>query len=179
VARAIYARLDPKAKSDPDPKTRITEQKVYDNTSVDVLAYNSKVYYVITDLAGNGDQVTRLPITGNETVLDAISLNAVRPGVNGLSPVSSKHHIWVARPDCHGHEQILPVNWPGISQHAETATNYQILPGDRVFVKADTLRSTYTTVDKVLAPIERIFGVTLLGSETVNSIRSGGLSTVP
>src|SRR5262245_20062546 len=28
---------------------------------VDVLAYNSKFYYVITDFAGNGEQVTKLP----------------------------------------------------------------------------------------------------------------------
>src|SRR5262249_47784878 len=41
------------------------------NVSVDVLAYNSKVYYVITDGGGYGEQVVRLPITGNETVLDA------------------------------------------------------------------------------------------------------------
>ena len=41
--------------------------------SVDVVAYNSKVYYIITQGAGMGDNVRRFPITGNETVLDAIS----------------------------------------------------------------------------------------------------------
>ena len=46
-------------------------------------AYNSKVYYVITQGAGMGDNVRRLPVTGNETVLDAIS------NVNGLSQLSS------------------------------------------------------------------------------------------
>ena len=59
--------------------------------SVDVAAYNSKVYYVITQGAGQGDSVRRLPITGNETVLDAISQ------VNGLSQLSKKK-IWIARP---------------------------------------------------------------------------------
>ena len=44
-----------------------------------MFAYNSKVYYVITEGAGAGDLVARLPITGNETVLDAISQ------INGLS----------------------------------------------------------------------------------------------
>ena len=47
--------------------------------SVNVVAYNSKVYYIITQGAGLGDNVRRLPITGNETVLDAISQ------INGLS----------------------------------------------------------------------------------------------
>src|SRR5262249_11471295 len=40
--------------------------------AVDVLAYNSKVYYVITDGGGFGEQVYRLPVTGYETVLDAV-----------------------------------------------------------------------------------------------------------
>ena len=59
--------------------------------SVDVVAYNSKVYYIITQGAGIGDNVRRFPVTGNETVLDAISQ------VNGLSQLSSTH-IWIARP---------------------------------------------------------------------------------
>src|SRR5262249_12521943 len=39
--------------------------------AVDVMAYNSKVYYVIFDGGGFGQQIFRLPVTGNETVLDA------------------------------------------------------------------------------------------------------------
>ena len=41
--------------------------------SVDVFSYNSKVYYVITEGAGQGDNVARFPVTGNETVLDAVA----------------------------------------------------------------------------------------------------------
>src|SRR5262249_7795138 len=37
--------------------------------ALDVFAYNSKAYYVIFDLGGNGQQVVRLPVTGNDTVL--------------------------------------------------------------------------------------------------------------
>src|SRR5215218_1503992 len=55
--------------------------------NVDVYAFNSKFYYVITDFAGAGEQVVRLPHVGNETVLDAVS------NVGGLSAVSSKK-IW-------------------------------------------------------------------------------------
>src|SRR5579862_8521646 len=93
--------------------------------SVDVLAYNSKVYYVIMDGGGYGQQVVRLPCTGNETVLDAVSQ------VNGLPQVSSKK-IWIARPspDNLGRPQILKVNWQSITSDAVAATNYQILPYD-------------------------------------------------
>src|SRR5262249_50111060 len=139
--------------------------------SVDVLAYNSKVYYVITDGGGFGEQVYRLPGTGNETVLDALAQ------INGLPAVASKKHIWVARPctaaPCG--QMILPVDWKGITQGGVPQTNYQLFPGDRVYVKADALITIDSQLSKVLAPIERLFGVTLLGSETVNSIRGRGL----
>jgi polysaccharide export outer membrane protein len=95
---------------------------------VDVLAYNSKVYYIIFDQGGAGQRVTRLPITGNETVLDAIA------NINGLTQVSSKR-IWIARPAPElGQMQILPVDWVGMSQHGHTNTNYQVMPGDRIYV---------------------------------------------
>ena len=55
--------------------------------SVDVYAYNSKVYYVITQGAGFGDNIQRFPVTGNETVLDAISQ------VQGLSRLVEQEHL--------------------------------------------------------------------------------------
>jgi polysaccharide export outer membrane protein len=163
VADAIQSRLDPK----------VTKVKLEDIT-VDVLAYNSKVYYVITDGAGYGEQVYSVPITGNETVLDAIAR------INGLPPVSSKKHIWVARRTLDGGKNnILPVDWCAITQRGDVATNYQLFPGDRVYVKADKLITTDSWIAKVLTPIERILGVTLLGSTTVNSIRNRGSTTSP
>ncbi len=139
---------------------------------VDVLAYNSKVYYVVTDGGGYGEQVYRIPITGSETVLDALAL------VNGLPPVASKKHIWVARrtPGDVGYDQVLPVDWIGITQRGAAATNYQVLPGDRIYVKADRWRTLDATVGKILSPFERVLGITLLGSSTVNSIEGRGLS---
>jgi polysaccharide export outer membrane protein len=138
------------------------------NLSVDVLAYNSKTYYVITDGGGYGEQVFRLPVTGNETILDAISL------VNGLPPVASKCHIWLARPCCAGNRShvVLPVDWVGITQSGNPDTNYQVFPGDRIYVKADPWITFDAGVAKVLAPFERMLGITLLGSEVVNSIRN-------
>jgi polysaccharide export outer membrane protein len=130
--------------------------------SVTVIGYNSKVYYVVTDGGGNGEQVIRLPATGNETVLDAISY------INGLPPVASKKRVWVSRPAPPGHpREILPVNWVAIVRDGETATNYQILPGDRVYVMAKPIVTFDTALARALAPIERVLGVTLLGRTTV------------
>jgi polysaccharide export outer membrane protein len=141
---------------------------------VDVLAYNSKRYYVVLDGGGYGEQVYPFPIYGSETVMDALA------NVNGLHAVASKRNIWVARRTPHAgqHEQILPVDWVGITQHGHTLTNYQVLPGDRIYVKAQKLVHIDTALMRIISPIERLFGITLLGSSTVNSIKgttgSGG-----
>ncbi len=137
--------------------------------SVEVFAYNSKNYYVITQGAGLGDGVTRFPITGNETVLDAISQ------INGLTSISSTK-IWIARPGQtpDGHDQILPVDWIALSQRGDTITNYQVLPGDRVYVAEDKLVTTDNFLAKLISPIERVFGITLLGSSTVFNLKNGG-----
>ncbi|MGQ9575629.1 MAG: polysaccharide biosynthesis/export family protein [Thermoguttaceae bacterium] len=126
--------------------------------SVNVFAYNSKVYYVITQGAGLGDGVYRFPITGNETVLDAISQ------INGLQQVSSKR-IWIARPtDQPGVVQQLPVSWEAITAQGAAGTNYQILPGDRIFIAEDRLVALDTALAKITAPIERVMGFSLLGA---------------
>lgn len=131
--------------------------------AIDVFAYNSKVYYVITQGAGFGDNIQRFPVTGNETVLDAISQ------VQGLSRLSSKN-IWIARPSPAGCDQILPVRWDEIVAGGGTCTNYQVLPGDRVFVAQDHLIAIDSFITKLLNPIERMFGTTLLGVQTVQTI---------
>ena len=94
-----------------------------------MLAYNSKVYYVITDGGGYGEQVYPIPVTGNETVLDAIAK------INGLPAVSSKKRVWIARatPGC-TNPNILPVDWCGITKKGFAATNYQVFPNDRIYV---------------------------------------------
>jgi len=137
--------------------------------SVDVYAYNSKFYYVITDFAGSGEQVVRLPHTGNETVLDSVSL------VGGLSAVSSKK-IWVARPaptDC-GNDQILPVDWCGITRRGQVKTNYQLMPYDRVYILGQPLTKVDTYMARVLAPINRALGAALLGTSVSNAFNSNG-----
>lgn len=142
---------------------------------MDVTEYNSKTYYVITDGGGAGEQVVEIPITGKETVLSAVAR------IGGLSDVSSKRNIWVARrtPFPNQPQQILPVDWVGLSQWGQTATNWQIFPGDRVYIKAQRAVTVTTTLSRVLAPVEKLFGVTLLGASTTNQIlgRGSGFGT--
>jgi polysaccharide export outer membrane protein len=127
------------------------------------------VYYLITDQAGNGYNMVRLPITGNETVLDALTESG------GLQAPASLHGIWIARPapDRPGCEQILPVDMAAIMKRGDPTTNYQLFPGDRIYVKAQTLVTLENTLDKIFTPIERVFGVALLGVGAVESLQTG------
>jgi polysaccharide biosynthesis/export protein len=132
--------------------------------SLNVQAFNSKVYYIVLQGAGLGDGVYRFPVTGNETVLDAIA------NIQGLEQVSSKK-IWVARP-CRDASlpQVLPVDWYAVTERGEPHTNYQLMPGDRVFIAEDKLVAFDTHVAKFVAPLERIMGFTLLGVGTVTRL---------
>ena len=137
--------------------------------TVEVLAYNSDTYYVLSPGVYGDDDIYRLPITGNETVLDAISK------VGGLSRLSSKT-IWVARPapSAFGQEQILPVDWDAIARGGATGTNYQVLPGDRVYIVEDKLIAANSTIGKFTYPFERLLGITSLGSSMTRSLQLMG-----
>lgn len=135
--------------------------------AVDVSSYNSKTFYIISDGGGYGEQVARLPYTGNETVLDAISQ------INGLAEVSSKR-IWIARPGPAGcsEPQLLPVEWEDITALGQTSTNYQLMPGDRIYIQADKMVAFNNAVEKLVAPIERILGVSILGFNVLRNSKA-------
>ncbi|MFM7151089.1 MAG: hypothetical protein ACKO23_14705 [Gemmataceae bacterium] len=99
-------------------------------------------------------------------MLDAISQ------IQGLPAVASKKRIWVARatPGQQSPPVILPVDWCGIVQRGGADTNYQLFPGDRIYVNSDSRIRVDSHLAKILSPIERLFGVTLLGATTVNAI---------
>jgi polysaccharide export outer membrane protein len=109
---------------------QLAKKLIKPEASVDVATYKSKFYYVILSGAGVGEKVMRFPASGNETVLDAMT------EVCGI-PASYKLKVWVARPaPPHSKfpDQILPVDWYAVTQGGNTKTNYQLLPGDRVYV---------------------------------------------
>jgi len=140
----------------------LTDAKV----SVDVLAYNSMAYYVVSDGGGLGDQVVKLPFTGRERVLDAVA------ELGGLPNTGSKYNMWIARPTpgCAEESQILPINWDAVAKHGSVVTNYQLLPGDRLYIKADRLIASDTLISKVLSPFERLLNFGNLAAITQQSV---------
>lgn len=138
-----------------------------DRVTVDVAAYNSKVYYVLGDVAAPG----RMPITGNETVLDAIQY------AGGLIPEAAVLNIRLVRPAPPGSccAQLLPVNLPAIMQAGDTTTNYQLMPGDRIFVYRDPIVRGTILLTRLSAPFQVVMQNILQYSFTARSIKSIGV----
>jgi len=166
----IYGNVYVAGKTVPEARELVERQlaNYMDDPQValDVFAYNSKVYYIITEGAGFGDRVVRVPSTGNETVLDAIAQ------IGGLQQTSSTK-MWISRPAPHGTncDQVLPVDWKSVTAGGVTSTNYQLMPGDRLFVAEDRIVAMDGLISKILNPVERMFGWSLLGAQTIQSLQ--------
>jgi polysaccharide biosynthesis/export protein len=84
----------------------------------------SKFFYVLGTVTTQG----RFPITGNDTVLDAILTAGLR--INSLP-----EKAYLVRPHpAGGPDQVYRIDWFGIKDRGDTLTNYQVFPGDRIVV---------------------------------------------
>ena len=45
------------------------------------------------------------------------------------------------------------------------------MPGDRIYVKANPLVTTDTFLARLISPVERVFGIILLGNTTIRSLQ--------
>ncbi|MBX6316348.1 MAG: polysaccharide export protein [Isosphaeraceae bacterium] len=135
-----------------------------DRVFVDVTAYNSKFFYVEGDVAAPG----RMPITGNETVLDAINY------AGGLIPTAQVNNIRLVRPAPPGAccAQILPVNYQAIVLAGDTTTNYQLMPGDRLYVFRDPIVRGTVFLDRLASPFNTVLNSILIYSFTQRSVES-------
>jgi polysaccharide export outer membrane protein len=149
-------------------KPKLIEPRDSDTVFVDVTAYNSKNYYVLGDVLITG----KLPITGNETVLDAINF------AGGLMPTAAPANIRLVRPAPPGAccEQVLPVNLTAIMSGGDPTTNYQIMPGDRLIVYRDPIVRFTVFLDRLAAPIQTVLGTTLQTAFTIRSVKFAGVS---
>lgn len=85
----------------------------------------SKVFYVLGEVNTPGS----FPLAGRETVLDGIL------AAGGLTDRASRDNIILARPTPpHGCRVVLPICYSEIVQLGDTSTNYQLAPGDRIYV---------------------------------------------
>jgi polysaccharide export outer membrane protein len=93
--------------------------------SVRLTNWDSKKIYVLGEVNSPGAFLYR----GNETVLDAI----IEAG--GIGTKANHHAIIVSRPSsCGDCRTVMKVCYDQIVQLGDASTNYQLLPGDRVYV---------------------------------------------
>ena len=96
-------------------------------------------------------------------------------------PLSSWGHMWLSRPngDDPNKFQVFPINWPAIVKGGSPGTNYQLFPGDRIYVQSNPLIAINNRVNQIWAPVmatfNNMFGLTLLGTSTVGSIEGVSL----
>ena len=161
---------DPRRASTGNPKANdafYVDPADSDRVSVDVASYNSQVYYVLGDVNSPG----RLPLTGNETVLDALQY------AGGLDPSAATNNIRLVRPAPPGAccAQTLPVNIAAIMQAGDTTTNYQLMAGDRLFVYRDPIVRTTIFINRLAAPFNSVVNTLLTYSFTARSVKSIGV----
>lgn len=100
----------------------------------------SKVYYVFGEVNAPG----AFPISGRETALDGIV------AAGGLNRRASENKIILSRPtQPEGCRIVHPICYPHIVQLGDTTTNYQLMPGDRIFVPSRTWQEDlFPSMDK-------------------------------
>lgn len=98
--------------------------------TVRIIGRNTKVYYVLGEVNAPG----AFPVNGFDTALDGI----IKAG--GLSRRAGKQNIILSRPTPpDGCRVVYPVCYPQIVQLGDTSTNYQLQPGDRIYVPSQGL----------------------------------------
>ncbi len=138
---------------DPSGIPPLVSQRVF----VDVSAYNTKIYFVLGDVGVPG----RLPITGHETVLDAIQF------AGGLVSSADRGNIHLHRPP----RGTKPAKDYKIDLEAihrgESRANLQLFPGDRLVVGRDPVVKATNDLDRLAAPMTTILNLMFVyGSAT-------------
>jgi protein involved in polysaccharide export with SLBB domain len=97
--------------------------------TVRLIGRESKVFYVL----GEVNAPRAYPLAGRETVLDGILI------AGGLTRQADAKKVIVSRPSRpEGCRTVLPVCYNQIVQLGDTSTNYQLQPGDRIYVPSQS-----------------------------------------
>jgi protein involved in polysaccharide export with SLBB domain len=147
-AAAEEARPEPPADAEQE-RWQVVKPEQSTHVFVAVTAFNSANYYVLGDLVVPG----RLPITGNETVLDALRY------AGGLVPTAEPKDIRLVRPGRDGMPaRVYPVDLSAIEERGDVRTNYQLFPGDRLIVGRNEVVKKTVEIDRLAAPLQAIAG---------------------
>lgn len=110
----------------PQTKPNRIDAKASSMVFVDVSAYNSKNYYVQGEVASP----SRIPVTGQDRVLDALSY------AGGLTQTADHDQVFLYREVGEGKPvQTLKIDVDQIMLGDDLSTNFQLFAGDRLVVR--------------------------------------------
>jgi protein involved in polysaccharide export with SLBB domain len=157
---------------DPPPQGSVAFVAIHpadsDRVFVDVTAYNSKVYYVLGDVASPA----RMPYTGNETVLDALNY------ASGFIATANPKDIRLIRPARGGKPaRTYRVDYEAITEKGDATANYQLFPGDRIVVGRNDVVKKTIQLDRLAGSLQTIFNSIMQYNFMVGSLKQLGNST--
>ena len=122
VAGKMLAQIEPELKALIQAREKGKEAV---GVTIRLIGRNTQVYYVLGEVNAPG----AFPLSGRETVLDGII------AAGGVTRRASEQNVVLSRPTPpDGCRVVFPVCYANIVQLGDTATNYQLQPGDRVYV---------------------------------------------
>jgi protein involved in polysaccharide export with SLBB domain len=171
-------------KRDPDtgepvvhPDTRkvvLIDFKDSDRVFVDITAYNSRNFYIQGEVVIPG----RLPVTGGDRVLDAISY------AGGMGPRADRSGVKLYRTKQDGTTEVLPIDIDQLLLGDDLSTNYQLKAGDRLVVPTDknakpNIAATSPASATMPTAAERYFPGPKRRKEQVEVAQEAASETVP
>src|SRR5262245_56128982 len=96
----------------------LSEKFLEPKISISVTACNSRAYYIIFEMDGKASQVFRLPVTGNERILDAVAEAHKLFSTN----IDHKRIRLARRASADGsccQERVYAINWKRIARGAK------------------------------------------------------------
>jgi len=127
---------------------------------VDITSFNTQVYYVQGDVGTPG----RLPVTGKETILDALNY------AGGLASTAEPQDIHLYRPARGGKPaKDYKIDLAAIHK-GDARANLQIFPNDRLIVGRDATVQKTIELDRAASPLNSVFNSLLQQSFTARSL---------
>ena len=114
----------------PGKSQAIDDSPIDYGVTVRLVNQDSSLYYVMGEVNSPGSY----PLLRHETVLDAII------AAGGLSSRANEHKLILTRPRTDDEPRVvLPICYQQIIQLGVTDTNYQLRPGDRIYIPSLSL----------------------------------------
>ena len=126
---------------------RMSEFIVRPDVTVILAASKSRKIYVLGEVAGPGDY----PITGNVNVLDAFGI------AGGPTRFSKLNTARLVRPGPEG-QRVYQVDLAAITLYGDARTNYELRPGDILYIPPNGFARFGYAIGIVLFPLQQVLG---------------------